>query len=60
MKTYAEIQAEVRVWSQRNFQNAVPEHSWLGMLEELGELSHAILKRQQGIREYNPPGLTTT
>lgn len=40
-------------WSARNF-GAVPlELTVLGMAEELGELSHAVLKREQKIRGFD-------
>ena len=48
--TIEEIQQEVAAWVSHNFPN---HHSWhpiLGMQEELGELSHAYLKRTQGVR----------
>lgn len=44
------LQIEVGMWSDRNFPNNRPHHPLLGALEELGELSHAHLKMEQGIR----------
>jgi len=44
------IQAEHKIWVDRNFPNAPDYHSLIGAMEELGELSHAWLKREQGIR----------
>lgn len=44
------IQAEVREWSDRNFGNQDPIKPFLGVVEEVGELSHAVLKEQQAIR----------
>jgi len=45
-----QLQAEVTAWSQRNFPNNKPYHPLLGAMEELGELTHAHLKLEQGIR----------
>ena len=51
-----QIQDEIVEWSHRNFgrveNEAIPIRisSFLGMVEEIGELSHAILKWTQGIR----------
>ena len=45
------LQKKLIPWRRRNFGGAV--QSWqplLGMVEEIGELSHAYLKRKQGIR----------
>ena len=44
------IQAEHEEWAARNFPNAPDYHSLIGAMEELGELAHAWLKREQGIR----------
>jgi NTP pyrophosphatase (non-canonical NTP hydrolase) len=48
-----QLQAEQAAWSARNFGENRPSH-WplLGAIEELGELAHAHLKGEQGIR-YN-------
>lgn len=50
-KTLNEIQEELKVWTEYNFGHTTPEIPILGMIEELGELSHAILKEKQGIRQ---------
>ena len=50
MKQYKEIRQEVAAWSKRNFPGKQRWEPWLGMVEELGELSHAVLKRHQKIR----------
>ena len=50
-KTLNEIQSELKVWTEYNFGKQTPEIPILGMIEELGELSHAILKEKQGIRQ---------
>jgi len=44
------LQAEHKEWVDRNFPNQKPYHGLLGVVEEVGELSHAYLKREQGIR----------
>lgn len=38
-------------WQVRNFGKQPTERILLGMAEEVGELCHLVLKRQQGIRE---------
>lgn len=50
-KTLNEIQSELKVWTEYNFGKQTPDIPILGMIEELGELSHAILKEKQGIRQ---------
>jgi NTP pyrophosphatase (non-canonical NTP hydrolase) len=49
-----ETQTEIHAWSTRNFGPVVPiaydVSSFLGMVEEVGEIAHAILKMSQGIR----------
>lgn len=44
------IQPEIALWREKNFPTSGMIHQFMGMVEELGELSHAILKDQQGIR----------
>ncbi len=46
----AQLQTEVAEWTAKNFPNAAPYHPLLGIQEEVGELSHAHLKMEQGIR----------
>jgi NTP pyrophosphatase (non-canonical NTP hydrolase) len=50
VKTLKEIQVEVHEWAERNF----PGHSYQDtkdvIEEELGELTHHLLKQRQGIR----------
>ncbi|MBW3545454.1 MAG: hypothetical protein KY428_07645 [Bacteroidetes bacterium] len=53
--TFKQLQTENREWVMRNFGVSRPNATefWkpvLGVMEELGELSHALLKRSQGIR----------
>lgn len=45
-----EFQNEVGAWSRRNFPGNSPYTPLLGAMEELGELAHAHLKGEQGIR----------
>lgn len=44
------IQLEQREWATKNFGDKPSWHPLLGAVEELGELAHAFLKREQGIR----------
>lgn len=37
-------------WLRHNFPQQEPHHGLLGVVEEVGELSHAHLKAEQGIR----------
>lgn len=46
-----ELQEEIGDWAKRNFPGAEPWTCLLGLQEELGELSHAWLKRRQKIRQ---------
>lgn len=48
--TIRELTPQVGAWSAYNFPNNQPDHAILGLYEEFGELSHAVLKSQQGIR----------
>jgi hypothetical protein len=41
---------ETKTWRDRNFPGYLPGDQLLGVIEELGELSHAYLKGKQGIR----------
>jgi NTP pyrophosphatase (non-canonical NTP hydrolase) len=44
------MQDEVGKWAERNFGGGPSTHPLLGIVEEVGELSHAHLKEEQGIR----------
>ena len=46
----SDLQAEVRPWAEHNFPDAQPHWPLLGAVEEIGELSHSMLKSLQGIR----------
>jgi NTP pyrophosphatase (non-canonical NTP hydrolase) len=41
---------EAKEWTSYNFPNAAPWEPLVGMMEEIGELSHAHLKQHQRIR----------
>ena len=44
------MQDEHKVWVDHNFPGQDPHQPLLGMVEEIGELTHAHLKGEQGIR----------
>lgn len=48
-----QLQYEVGTWSKNNFPNNTPTLVLLGVGEELGELHHAHLKTEQGIRGFD-------
>jgi len=50
MEELRKIQKEQDVWAKRNFDNKQPYQPILGAAEEVGELAHAFLKMEQGIR----------
>ena len=55
MNTYKDlqtIQKEQKEWSYSNFGDQPALHPLMGIVEELGELFHARLKFEQGIRDY--------
>lgn len=45
-----DFQAEQELWVRRNFPGRTCFHPLLGLQEEVGELAHHVLKRDQGIR----------
>jgi NTP pyrophosphatase (non-canonical NTP hydrolase) len=47
---FTKIQAEHKEWSAKNFPDQKAHHCLLGMIKEVGELAHAQLKLEQGIR----------
>ena len=53
MHALNDLQKEVHEWKKRNFPRSGEIHQFLGVVEEVGELSHAVLKAQQGIRGDN-------
>lgn len=48
------FQREHKEWLNYNFPKQKPHDGLLGLAEEVGELSHAHLKRNQGIRGLTP------
>lgn len=48
--TLVELQEEVKRWTEHNFPDTTSDQAMLGVVEEVGELAHAILKSQQNIR----------
>lgn len=48
--TLRKLQQQQRAWVRHNFPSRHDYYSLLGVVEELGELSHAHLKMRQGIR----------
>lgn len=48
--TFRRFQKEVMEWAANNFEEHVAWHALLGLMEEVGELSHAHLKTVQNIR----------
>lgn len=45
-----DLQAEIFSWQTKNFGDQPAHRSFFGVVEEVGELSHAILKHEQAIR----------
>ena len=48
-----ELQNELHEWRMYNFPECTPEDQFMGMVEEMGEIAHAMLKWKQGIRIEN-------
>jgi NTP pyrophosphatase (non-canonical NTP hydrolase) len=49
----SDLQFEHEQWLRYNFPNQLPHEPLLGLVEEVGELSHAHLKYGQRIRGYD-------
>lgn len=47
-----QLQQEHFRWQKKNFDNVVVEDMILGVVEELGELAHSILKEKQKVRMH--------
>jgi NTP pyrophosphatase (non-canonical NTP hydrolase) len=45
-----QLQNEQAAWAERNFGTVTVDSQLLGVMEEVGELAHAVLKSEQGIR----------
>ena len=50
MTSISEYQALCAAWRRKNFPDTTATEQYMGMVEELGELSHELLKDKQGIR----------
>lgn len=50
MGTLRDLQRAHAEWLKHNFPNQTPHQALLGVTEEVGELAHAHLKMEQGIR----------
>jgi NTP pyrophosphatase (non-canonical NTP hydrolase) len=48
--TFRQLQIEQQEWEKKNFPDNQKHFAMLGLLEEVGELAHALLKMEQGIR----------
>ena len=50
--TIREMQVEHLAWEQHNFPSTMGQYNgpFKGIVEEVGELSHSLLKQEQGIR----------
>ncbi len=44
------LQDQHKKWIEHNFPNATSDMQFKGLVEEVGELAHALLKREQNIR----------
>lgn len=44
------LQQDMKQWLEYNFPETTAGEQFLGVVEEVGELAHAILKQSQGIR----------
>jgi len=50
----SDMQDKHREWLIKNFPDQRPHQPLLGIMEEVGELAHAHLKNEQGIRAMDP------
>lgn len=50
MITLTQLQNELTQWQAHNFPTRTFEEPFKGIVEEVGELSHGLLKQKQGIR----------
>lgn len=48
--TFGQLQEDQKPWTNKNFPGRTPYQPLLGLAEEVGELAHAHLKSEQGIR----------
>jgi NTP pyrophosphatase (non-canonical NTP hydrolase) len=52
-EAYEKLVDRLEKWQLKNFGKPTEKLMRLGMIEEVGELAHAVLKSSQGIRGYN-------
>jgi NTP pyrophosphatase (non-canonical NTP hydrolase) len=50
MSIIHDLQIDTGAWRERNFPDYTAHEQFMGMVEEMGELSHAIIKGMQNIR----------
>lgn len=50
MTNLRDLQDDLHEWRNHNFLAQSWEDQFMGMVEEMGELAHALLKQKQGIR----------
>lgn len=50
MIDFKELQSEMKAWQKKNFPKSGALDCFLGVVEEVGELAHALLKGRQNIR----------
>jgi len=50
MFDFEQLQLEQELWQEMNFPNSMEHQCFYGIVEEIGELAHALLKIDQGIR----------
>jgi len=55
MYDLASFSREHRRWLTYNFPDQTVEQGLMGVIEEVGEIAHVLLKHQQGIREFKDP-----
>lgn len=48
-------QRKITTWINKNFPNNNTTATYMGMIEEAGEIARIITKREQGIRGYSDP-----
>lgn len=53
----SDLQEQHRLWVEHNFPGQKQHEPLLGLVEEVGELAHAHLKHEQGIRGLNDQDL---
>lgn len=58
--TSVQLIQEVSEWASANFTTRYPFTALLGMLEEVGETAHCVLKNLQGIRGFSEPSFFRT